>query len=356
MNLRRLLLGVFVVAILFGAIQAHRLTTLLFGETFLDTAKQPAGMQMVASAEKLLNSLNKDQKPKASLEFDDKERTNWHFVPYQEAKKPLRKGLPLQDMTGEQKETALALLRAGTSADGYTKATTIMSLEAILRELEKNGANVRDPEWYFFTIFGKPAKTGKWGWRVEGHHLSLNFVIDDGKVVASTPAFFGANPALLKQGDKKGQRTLPEAEDFARDLFKSLDDGQKKVAFQEKQFGEIEEGKAKPNVGEAKGLPADKMTDTQRKTLQKLLQSYANRMPPEVAEVELKQVEDAGLDKVHFAFAGSVEEGEKHTYRIQGPTFVVEFLNIQEDSAKNPANHTHSSWRNIKGDFGITSP
>jgi hypothetical protein len=356
MNLRRLLLATFVVAVLFGAIHANRLTTLLFGETFLDAAKQPAGVQMISSAEKLVESLSKDQKTKAALDFDDKERTNWHFVPYQENKKPLRKGLPLQDMTAEQKETAMALLRAGTSADGYTKATTIMSLEAILRELEKNGANVRDPEWYFFTVFGKPAKTGKWGWRVEGHHLSLNFVIDDGKVVASTPAFFGANPALLKQGAKKGQRTLPEAEDFARDLFKSLDEVQKKVAYQEKQFGEIEEGKAKPNVGEAKGLPAEKMTETQRKTLQRLLQSYAERMPPEVAVVELKQVEDAGLEKVHFAYAGGVEEGEKHTYRIQGPTFVVEFLNVQEDSAKNPANHIHSSWRNIKGDFGLASP
>jgi hypothetical protein len=356
MNLRSLLLSVFVVTVLFGAIHASRLSTLIFGESFLDTAKQPAGLQMVSSAEKLLEGLSKDQKTKAALAFDDKDRTNWHFVPYQENKKSLRKGLPLQDMTAAQKDAAMALLRAGTSADGYTKATTIMSLESILRELEKNGANVRDPEWYFFTVFGTPAKTGKWGWRVEGHHLSLNFVIDDGKIVASTPAFFGANPALLKQGDKKGQRTLSEAEDFARDLFKSLDDGQKKIAFQEKQFGEIEEGKAKPNVGEAKGLSADKMTDAQRKTLQKLIQSYANRMPPEIADVEMKQVEDAGLDKVHFAFAGGVEEGDKHTYRIQGPTFVVEFLNVQEDSAKNPANHIHSSWRNIKGDFGTASP
>jgi hypothetical protein len=215
---------------------------------------------------------------------------------------------------------------------------------------------VRNPEWYFFTVFGTPSKTGKWGWRVEGHHLSLNFVIDDGKVVASTPAFFGANPATLKQGPNKGQRTLPEAEDLARDLFKSLDGEQKKVAQQDKEFPEIEEGKAKPNVGDPKGLLATKMTEAQRKTLKKLLQSYANRMPPEVAEVELKQAEDAGLEKVHFAYAGGIDDGEQHTYRIQGPTFVVEFLNVQEDSAKNPANHIHSAWRNIKGDFGLIKP
>jgi hypothetical protein len=219
MNLRRLLLAAFVVAVLIGVVQVNRVMTLPIGEAPIDTAKEPAGVRMAASADKLLASLNKEQQAKAALEFDDKERTNWHFVPYQENKKPLRKGLPLQEMNAEQKETALGLLRAGTSGDGYTKATTIMSLENILRELEKNGSNVRDPEWYFFTIFGKPSKTGKWGWRVEGHHLSLNFVIDDAKVVGSTPAFFGANPATIKQGSKKGQRTLPEAEDLARELF-----------------------------------------------------------------------------------------------------------------------------------------
>ena len=139
-----------------------------------------------------------------------------------------------------------------------------MSLENILRELEKNGANVRNPEWYFVSIFGKPAKTGKWGWRIEGHHLSLNFTLEDGKVIASTPAFFGANPALVMEGDKKGLRTLPEAEDYAQELFASLDDDEKKVAFQAKQFPEIEEGKAKPNAGAPVGLPASKMNEKQR--------------------------------------------------------------------------------------------
>jgi hypothetical protein len=348
-----LLLSAIVIGVLSGAVLIAR-SMPLFGVTNLDANKEPAGVQMAASAEKLLSGLNKDQKVKAALDFDDKDRTNWHFVPYQENKKALRKGLPLEEMTADQRKAALDLLKAGTSPDGYTKATTIMSLESILRELEKNGAMVRNPDWYFFTVFGTPGKTGKWGWRVEGHHLSLNFVIEDGKVIASTPAFFGANPATLKQGAKKGQRTLPEAEDLARDLFKSLDDDQKKVALQEKAFGEIEEGKARPNVGDARGLAGTKMTKAQKKTLEKLIQSYANRMPPEVADVELKQVEEAGLDKVHFAFTGGVDEGDKHTYRIQGPTFVVEFLNVQDDSAKNAANHIHSSWRNIKGDFGLS--
>src|SRR5579883_2348823 len=133
-------------------------------------------------------------------------------------------------MSEEQQEIAKALLRAGTSQTGFKKATTIMSLEAILAHLEKGGAMVRKPGWYFVSIFGTPSKSGKWGWRIEGHHLSLNFVVDRGKVVASTPAFFGANPATVKAGPRQGLRTLPEAEDLAKDLFKALDDGRKKIA------------------------------------------------------------------------------------------------------------------------------
>src|SRR5262249_51512864 len=155
-------------------------------------------------------------------------------------------------------------------------------------------------------------------------HLSLNFTLDGGKVIGATPAFFGANPATVRDGPRKGLRTLPEAEDLARDLAKSLDKDQQAAAFQEKQFEEIEAQKAAPNVGEPKGLPAAKMTEAQRGLLVKLLKGYTDRMPPDVGEAEMKQVTDAGVDKVHFAYAGGTTDGEPHTYRIQGPTFVVE--------------------------------
>jgi hypothetical protein len=313
---------------------------------------------MATAGEKFLGSLSAEQKAKGVLDFDDKDRTNWQFVPYQDKqKKPLRKGLRLEEMTAEQKQAALALVKAGTSMEGYTKATTIMSLESILHELEKNGANVRNPEWYFFSVFGKPSRTGKWGWRVEGHHLSLNFTLDGGKIVGATPAFFGANPAVVKAGDRKGLRTLPEAEETAQALFESLDPEQKKVAFQAKQFKEIEAGKPVPNVGDPVGLPAAKMNEKQRDLLNRLVKGYADRMPPEVAAVELQQVRQSGMDKIHFAFAREEDKsGKPYTYRVQGPTFVIEFLNVQSDSAGNPANHIHSAWRNLKGDFGIATP
>jgi hypothetical protein len=340
MKLYRLLIGLVVVAALVGA--AH-----------LAQTTEPDGVKMANAAAKWVTTLTSDQKAKATLAFDDPERTNWHFVPWQTRdKKPMRKGLRLDEMNAEQKSAALEIVRAGTSDSGYTKATTIMSLESILHDLEKNGANVRDPQWYFFTVFGTPAKTGKWGWRVEGHHLSLNFTIDSGKIVSATPAFFGANPALVMAGERQGLRTLPEAEELAKQLFRSLDEDQKKIAFQEKAFPEIEEGKPAPRVGDPRGLPASKMRSGQRDILTKLVESYAARMPDPVAGIEMKEVKDAGIDKIHFAYSGVLEQGQKHTYRIQGPTFVVEFLNVQSDSAGNPANHIHSAWRTLSGDFG----
>jgi Protein of unknown function (DUF3500) len=328
---------------------------LLAGVAYVRQAQESAGSKMVEAAEKFAGLLSGEQKDKAMFAFEDRERTNWHFVPLQDAEaKPTRKGLGLEQMTEEQKEAARGLLRAGTSARGFQAATTIMSLESILRELEKGGGPVRNPQWYFFTLFGTPSRTGKWGWRVEGHHLSLNFVVDGGQVVAATPAFFGANPATVKQGPRKGTRALPEAEDLAKDLFRALDQEQRKTAYQEKEFPEIEGQTATPHVGEPRGLSAAHMNDQQKAILWKIIRAYAGRMPAEVAEAQIADVGKNGIDQVHFAYAGGTEAGKPHTYRIQGPSFVIEFLNVQADSAHNPANHIHSAWRNTKGDFGLT--
>jgi hypothetical protein len=327
---------------------------LLAGVAYVGQKAEPAGARMTRAADKLIGSLSADQKAKAVFDFDSPERTRWFFTPQQREGKPLRKGLRLEDMTAEQKETARDLLASSTSASGDKKALTIMSLESILHDLEKNGANVRNPEWYFFSIFGKPSDKGKWGWRVEGHHLSLNFVMDNGQLSAATPAFFGANPAVVMDGRRKGLRTLPEAEDLARKLFTALDDDQKKAASRDKLFPEVPgEGEASVRVGPPEGLAAEKMTEKQQAILTSLLKAYAERMPAEVAEAQMKQVKDAGIGKVHFVYAGGTKQGEKYTYRVQGPTFIIDFRNFQPDSAGNPANHIHSVWRSLQGDFGL---
>jgi hypothetical protein len=324
------------------------------GLAYVAQQAESPGVKMAAAADKFLSSLSADQKAKAAFDFDSKERTRWFFVPLQDAqRKPTRKGLPLEEMTAGQKKAALALVAAGTSTLGNQQAITIMSLEAILRDQEKKGSMVRNPEWYFFSVFGTPSKTGKWGWRVEGHHLSLNFTMDGGQVLSATPSFYGANPAEIKAGPDEGLRILAEAEDLAFQLFKALDADQKKIAYRDKEFKEIEQAKVAPPTREPAGLPAAKMTEEQRGILLKLLQAYTRRMPEEVAAAEWKHVKEGGIDKIHFAFTGGTELGKGHTYRVQGPTFVVEFLNMQGDSAGNPANHIHSVWRRIKGDFGI---
>ncbi len=314
-----------------------------------------SGAGMSEAAQGLLATLTAEQKTKAVFAFDSNERTNWNFIPLQDKqRKTTRKGIALEEMTPEQKKAALALVKAGTSESGHAAVSTIMSLEQILLAQEgAKSAMVRNPGWYFFTLFGDPSKTGKWGWRVEGHHLSLNFTLEGQQVVSSTPAFFGSNPAEVKTGKDKGKRILPAVEDLARTLYSSLDADQQKAALQAKPFDEPGQKTLVPKLGEPAGLAAAKLTAEQKATLQKLLESYTSRMPADVAAQEMKQVTDHGLDKVHFAFSGSPEPGKGFTYRVQGPSFVVEFLNIAPDSAGNPANHIHSAWRRVKGDFGL---
>jgi hypothetical protein len=340
MKLLRLVLAVLVVG-------------LLAGVAYVSQQVEPPSSKMAAAAEKLLAALSADQKEKATFAFDSKERTNWYFTPQQAGKKATRKGLPLEEMKAEQKKLVLELLAAGTSARGARQATTIMALESILDALEKGKGPVRNPEWYFVSIFGTPSETAKWGWRIEGHHLSLNYTMEGGKVISATPAFFGANPAIVKTGAKVGLETLPDAENLSRELFLSLDPEQKKLAQSDKQFPEPKEGSIVAQVGKPQGVSAEQMNKKQRDLLMRLITSYAQRMPSDIAQAELKRVQQGGVDKIYFAWSGGTQPGQPHSYRVQGPSFVIEFLNTQGDPAGNSANHIHSVWRRIDGDFGL---
>lgn len=322
---------------------------------YLAREAEPTGLKMVEAAQQFLKTLSPELRQKATFSFDDAERFNWHFVPLEQNRKPTRKGVGLFEMNEAQKEAALKLLRCAVSAEGYQTAITIMSLEAILHELEQGKGPTRDPQWYFFSIFGEPSRDGSWGWRVEGHHLSLNFTVAQGEVISSTPAFWGANPATVLSGPKKGQRTIMEHDDYARELFLSLDKTQHKLAYQAKQFPEIQARNRAAQVGQPVGLPAGQMRPEQKEILRKLLDAYLRKLLPQVAEAEKRRLEAAGFDRIRFAYAGGVEPRQPHTYRIQGPTFLVEFLNVQPDSAKNPANHIHSVWRSLPGDFGLAA-
>jgi hypothetical protein len=310
---------------------------------------------MAEAANAFLATLPADAKKKATFAWDDPNRTVWFFTPQQDKQKqPLRKGLKLEDMTAAQKAAALDLLKAGLSTKGYEQASTIMSLESILADLEKSGANTRNSNWYFMSIFGEPSNTGSWSWRFEGHHLSVNVTLTNGEVVDATPIVFGSNPAEVRDGARKGLRTLAEIEDLAKELIATLDETQVKAAKQAKQFAEIREKAAEAGVGEPVGVAMGKLNEKQQAMLQQLIAAYAARMPADVEAAELKRIKDAGREKIHFAYC--IEEnkpGKPYTYRVQGQTFVVEFLNVQADSAKNPANHIHSGWRRLPADFVV---
>jgi len=299
---------------------------------------------MAAAANNFLGALSSDQKARATFEFKDKERINWHYIPKE------RKGLPFGEMKPEQKQLAHALIRSALSQHGYSKATNIMSLELVLAELEGPNRKIpRDPGLYHITVFGKPDPKGTWGWRLEGHHMSLNLTVIDGKLVTGTPSFFGANPAEVRQGPRKGLRVLADQEDLARDFVKSLPaDLRKAAVFSETAPKEIVT-EAKPKIGplDKTGIEASKLNKDQKNALLKVIKAYVEHYRPELAKDDLAQIEKAGIDKIQFAWAGGLERGEGHYYRIQGPTFLLEYDNTQNNN-----NHIHAVWRDFESDFG----
>jgi hypothetical protein len=315
-----------------------------------------AGPEMTAAAQEFLASLDPAQREKTQLAFDNHQRTDWHFIP-----KASRKGLQIKEMTDPQRKKAHALLSAALSKIGYGKATTIMELEAILHVLEQNRKDgpIRDPQRYYFTIFGQPDARRKWGLSVEGHHLSLNFVLEGEKIVSHTPAFFGANPAIVRGdlgvGPQRGTRVLAKEEELAFELIHSFSNQQREQALiADKAPPDIRAaGEAQPPRTEPEGIPAAALDQSQQATLRALIQAYAENMPGEISAARLGEIEKAGFDHVHFAWAGALQPGIGHYYRVQGPTFLIEFVNTQPDSEGNPANHIHSVWRDTAGDFAI---
>ena len=298
---------------------------------------------MSNAANALLSTLSADQKAKAVFTFNDEERLNWHFIPRE------RKGLSYKLMTHEQRPLALALLNSSLSQQGFIKTTSIMSLEEILKIQEKNTpAGRRDPENYFFSIFGEPSDAGTWGFRFEGHHVAMNFTIVGGKV-ASSPMFFGTNPAEVKDGPRKGLRVLGHEEDLGRELVKSLTPEQRKVAVLSdvalKDIITMASRKAALD-GQPSGLSAAKLNAKQRVLLQSLLEEYANNIPDQGAAARRDQIKKAGTN-MNFAWTGGLERGEGHYYRVQSPAFLVEYDNTQNNN-----NHVHAVWRDFTGDFG----
>lgn len=346
--------------------------------------------RMSEAADNFIAALTAEQRKIAMIDFDDNaERTFWDYTPIR------RRGLPLNEMERHQQRLAYQLLTTGLSRAGYNTATTIMGLEPLLDAKEgwRTQDWYRDSTRYYLTIFDSPDPKKRWGWRFEGHHISLHYTIVDGTIIAPTPTFFGSNPAESPLNSVATLRPLAATEDLARELIFSLDDEQRTVAILSRltppdimqinrptvidgalpailpEFNDppgvqamggfleyemdllsltLEQLEPVRYSKTPSGLSARSMDNGQREIMKALIAEYIHRMPDELAEIELKKIEMLGLENVHFAWAGRLERKQPHYYRLQGPRFLVEYDNVQND-----ANHIHSVWRDPENDFGM---
>ena len=352
------------------------------------TARQLV-QRMGEAAENFLAALSTDQRATAQLDFANQaERTTWYYTPTP------RQGLPFTEMDRNQQRLAQKLVMSGLRRGGYNIASIIMGLETLLDAKEgfERPNWWRDSRLYHLTIFGAPDDRAPWGWRFEGHHISLNYTIAGGQIVAPTPTFFGSNPAESPLIGNNALRPLAGIEDLARDLMHALSADQQRVALLTpiappdivmlnrpfvvegalpaqtpgiddtiavaSQFRTMESLARERGVTAAdieqvrysstpKGVAASAMSAAQQEILMALIGDYIHRMPEELAEIELNKVKQQGIGNIHFAWAGGIERREAHYYRLQAPRFLVEYDNTQND-----ANHIHSVWRDPANDFG----
>lgn len=295
----------------------------------------------VTPARAFLQSLDKDQRARAMMPFDDSYRTEWRYTPAS------RRGLTWKEMSEAQALKAHDLLKSTLSQLGYDRTQDVRTIEQVLSRIENN--RWRDKDNYFITFFGEASDTDSWAWRYEGHHVSLNFTYQGSKLVASTPQFFGSNPAEVRDGDHKGMRILAREEDLGIAFLASLTDEQRATAIVADRapsdiFTREDSAVEKPPLI---GLRYTQMTDAQKKALLDLIRANAEAQEASEVERRMDAIERAGLDDIAFAWMGAPDRSGGHYYRIQGPTFLIEF-----DNAEQRANHIHVVWRDFQGDFG----
>ena len=307
----------------------------------------PQNRDMANAAQALLAALPAGQRQEAFFPFEDPERFNWHFVPRN------RRGLALKDMDARQRQLAMALLKTGMSEQGFGKVQAIMEMEVILKALEKLPPEneYRHPEKYYFTIFGSPSAQEPWGWRVEGHHLSVNFVSVSGQVAAGTPGFMGANPGIVPEGPAKGRQILKQEASLAFSLVQSLSPQQLKQALiADTAPADIITGNSRKALLETPaGIRYPDLTPAQQQVMDRLLAVYLNNYRQDLAQDLQRKVAQAGRGQLYFAWAGHREPlvGKAHYYRIHSPVLLIEY-----DNSQNKANHVHTVIRDLTNDFG----
>lgn len=305
---------------------------------------------MAQAAADFLDTLTPSLRTQAALPFDGNERFRWHYIPIEMW---AREGVSLKELNEKQQAAAFSLMESGLSAKGYQKARAIINLETTLGKIEQAAGEarlMRDPGLYFFTVFGDPTGNGAWGWRAEGHHVSLNFTVVNRELISPNPFFFGSNPAEVPQGEQKGLRVLSAEEDLARQLLSSLNETQKRqtIIHADAPSDILTRDVPKVTFDSVEGLAAESMETHQRELLMALVHEYIDRLPEELARIEHRKLREGRVSDIHFAWAGGEARKMPHYYRLHGPFFFVEY-----DNTQNNANHIHSVWRHIEDDFGV---
>jgi len=299
------------------------------------------------AARAFLSSLTPTQRSRATFPFAGAERTRWHWtVP---ASVP-RNGLPLGAMSPAQRRLALSLLRAGSSAAGYRKALEIMALQGVLQEMNTGTADPFDPDLYYVSVFGTPGARA-WGWRVEGHHLSRHVTVVGNRLVAE-PFFLGAWPTRANSAFRsvpKGHRTMPREEDAAREIVLSLDGRlRRRVVFSgESLTDHVTQNAARVRPVERVGVLTSELPSAAQRRVLELVRTYLANHPSATGRDAFERIQRAGIGRMRFGWAGTTRPGQPHYYRLQGPTFLLEF-----DNSRNSGTHIHSVWRDFERDFG----
>ncbi len=300
--------------------------------------------QDVTIVKEFISSLTASQKAKIVHDFKADTRDKWHFLPWSSYE---RQGLPLKELRPDQRELVHTLLQSSLSDTGYKQTTDIMGLEKVLAA--SSGDPVyRDPERYYVSIYGNPAREDVWMWTFEGHHVSLHFttVADN---VSYAPRFFGSNPGRIMEGERKGFSPLVNEEDMGLKLINMLSSSQKQIAiFNEKAYTDVVSfNKSAVEKLAPEGILVSNLTAVQKKLVMNIIYEYVSTIPADQSMEKIKNIRKEEMDEMRFAWAGATELGKAHYYRIQAKTFMIEF-----DNSQNNANHIHSVWRDFDGDFG----
>jgi hypothetical protein len=303
---------------------------------------------MAAKANQFIHLLTKEQQAQSLYPFDTGERYHFSYVPQND-----RKGISVNELNTAQRKALFALLSTTLSGETVKKVNDIMQLDAVLKELEHRPENdhYRDPGKYYVTIFGVPAANTIWGWRFEGHHVAFNFSADKNELVAGTPGFLGANPAIVLEGPQKNKEALKAETEQGFDLLRALspEELQKTIIAAAAPAEIITGASRQAMIAQPAGIRYAELSPANQQRLLDLISLYVHRFTKLFADNMLKEIQQAGMDSLRFAWAGSKEHvlGKPYYYRIQGPTLIIEY-----DNTQNNANHVHTVVRDLKNDFG----